>query len=474
MHVRIYRIGLLVGFAGVVFPTLLVAEAMGASAPPFYQNLQENDRGQDVVSLQQYLNTHGFPLSPAGPGSPGSETDLFGPYTKEALVRFQEYNANAILKPIGLTQGTGNFFESTRNFINGLFRAQSEAYSGWIGAYHGAASSSMSSFVRTSSGAAGMSFFVRPHGGGGGGVGGSVATPSSQPSLLTPTIFFPDFTAHYGDADVAISALSDSSGAMMFTSSDTHVATISGNTVTLLSTGSTTITLMQAAGGNYVGSSAMAVLTVAKGTPVITQADISKTSTSSPFTITPSSASIGGYSFVSSDTTVATISGNMVTILTAGDITITVTQAATGLYESANKDSSLTIIAVDMCTTDPCNFPNGTCTRTSAHPLWVSPPLDRFSCSCSDGFSGLLCDEYATNCDGIHGSACENGGTCTADSSGGSCACVEPYSGNICTDIACDEGLTCQNGGTCNGSSCNCIPCYLGTDCSIFDVANCA
>jgi len=67
-------------------------------------------------------------------------------------------------------------------------------------------------------------------------------------------------------------------------------------------------------------------------------------SNGSTFTITsPSSNSTGAFSFVSSDTSVATVSGSIVTILKAGTITITATQAASGNYMSGTATASLTI-----------------------------------------------------------------------------------------------------------------------------------
>jgi lysophospholipase L1-like esterase len=79
---------------------------------PFYS------RSAEVYSLQKYLNAKGFFVSRVGPGSPGSETTLFGPRTKQALIKFQEFHANEILAPLGLTKGTGIIGPMTRAYIN--------------------------------------------------------------------------------------------------------------------------------------------------------------------------------------------------------------------------------------------------------------------------------------------------------------------------------------------------------------------
>ncbi len=47
----------------------------------------------EVKDLQIYLNTHGYPVSVSGAGSPGKETTYFGEKTKSAVILFQKKNS---------------------------------------------------------------------------------------------------------------------------------------------------------------------------------------------------------------------------------------------------------------------------------------------------------------------------------------------------------------------------------------------
>ncbi len=84
----------------------------------FTRDLKIGDKGPDVKKLQQYLNQRGFIVAESGNGSLGNETELFGPGTAKALKAFQEAYADILLKPYGLSEGTGFFGEVTRRFMN--------------------------------------------------------------------------------------------------------------------------------------------------------------------------------------------------------------------------------------------------------------------------------------------------------------------------------------------------------------------
>ncbi len=75
----------------------------------FKRNLYYGISGNDVKSLQQYLNNNKFIVSERGIGSSGYETNFFGNATKNALIKFQKFNN---IKP-----ALGYFGPKTRNFI---------------------------------------------------------------------------------------------------------------------------------------------------------------------------------------------------------------------------------------------------------------------------------------------------------------------------------------------------------------------
>jgi hypothetical protein len=86
----------------------------------FTRNLKLGDSGKDVKQLQIFLNSQGILVAKKGVGSKGKENTSFGEGTKKALAKFQEAHAKEILKPAGLTKGTGVFSEYTRMYINSL------------------------------------------------------------------------------------------------------------------------------------------------------------------------------------------------------------------------------------------------------------------------------------------------------------------------------------------------------------------
>ncbi|WP_152969772.1 MBG domain-containing protein, partial [Pedobacter sp. Hv1] len=152
----------------------------------------------------------------------------------------------------------------------------------------------------------------------------------------------------YGDVPFTLNATGgDSNQTITYVSSNTNVATIVGNTVTIIGAGSSSITASQAGNGNYNAASSIdQTLTVGKAAQTITfNALTNKTYGDAAFAL---NATGGGsnqtITYVSSNTSVATIIGNMVTIVGAGNTTITASQTGNGNYNAATSvDRSLII-----------------------------------------------------------------------------------------------------------------------------------
>lgn len=88
------------------------------SAAAISRNLRLGNRGADIRELQQILNRDpSTRVAETGPGSPGNETEYFGPLTDNAVRRLQQKYASEILAPIGLTEPTGFVGNQTRQFL---------------------------------------------------------------------------------------------------------------------------------------------------------------------------------------------------------------------------------------------------------------------------------------------------------------------------------------------------------------------
>lgn len=77
----------------------------------FTRDLKLGSVHEDVRRLQQFLNTHGFPVATSGPGSFGKETNRFGLATRAALAKFQVANS--------ISPAVGYFGLVTRALVNG-------------------------------------------------------------------------------------------------------------------------------------------------------------------------------------------------------------------------------------------------------------------------------------------------------------------------------------------------------------------
>jgi len=87
-----------------VSPVISSASAIPPVAQPvpvLARPLVPGSTGQDVKTLQHFLNTQGFPVTTSGKGSLGQEGTTFGPKTQTALLKFQLAHAKEILGSTG-------------------------------------------------------------------------------------------------------------------------------------------------------------------------------------------------------------------------------------------------------------------------------------------------------------------------------------------------------------------------------------
>jgi len=155
----------------------------------------------------------------------------------------------------------------------------------------------------------------------------------------------------YGDPDFTITPpISTSPGSFIYTSSDDLVATISENIVTITGAGTVEITATQQETNNYNSGTTHTPFKVNKAVPTITNFIIPEKTIGGdipviPFTITaPTSDSPGLFIYTSSDTSVAEITENTITIIAAGTSIITAIQQETNNYISGTITTEFIVI----------------------------------------------------------------------------------------------------------------------------------
>lgn len=103
----------------IVYIFILLAVPLTLNAYTFTRTLSVGSQGQDVLELQKLMNTNSVTqVATEGAGSPGNESMFFGEKTKQAVIKLQNLFADVILKPVGLTTGTGFVGQSTIAFLN--------------------------------------------------------------------------------------------------------------------------------------------------------------------------------------------------------------------------------------------------------------------------------------------------------------------------------------------------------------------
>jgi hypothetical protein len=151
------------------------------------------------------------------------------------------------------------------------------------------------------------------------------------------------------DPAFQLTATVSSGLAPQYSSSNADVATISGSTVTIVGSGTTTITAFHEGNANYNAAPGVErILTVSKAVQTITFATLAtKTYGNAPFNLTATASSGLPLNYISSDTTVVTVSDPendniwTVTIKGAGTCTLLASQPGNNIYSAAAPVSRL-------------------------------------------------------------------------------------------------------------------------------------
>ena len=141
----------------------------------------------------------------------------------------------------------------------------------------------------------------------------------------------------FGAAPFPVSATASSGLPVSFASLTSPVCTVSVATVTVVAAGTCTVQASQPGNATYAAAPNVSQsFAVAKAAQTITFAALAaKTYGAVPFTVTATASSALPVSFVSTTTTVCTVAGSTVTIVTGGTCTIQARQAGNGNYNAA-------------------------------------------------------------------------------------------------------------------------------------------
>jgi len=181
----------------------------------------------------------------------------------------------------------------------------------------------------------------------------NVAAPSTS-----PTITFSDINKTYGDPNFDLAATSNSGGTITYSiegvnTTGTTLSGINNKTVTLGNVGSLTIRVTQIANGSFSSGTKDITLTVLKADQTTTfEALAGKTFGDAPFALNATASSGLTVTYTSSNTAVATISGNTVTIVGVGSSNITASQTGNSSYNtSSSVIQSLTVSQANLTIT---------------------------------------------------------------------------------------------------------------------------
>jgi hypothetical protein len=181
-----------------------------------------------------------------------------------------------------------------------------------------------------------------------------------------PTITFTVSNQTYGVSPFAVSATSNSAGAITY-SVVSGPATVSGSTVTITGAGTVVLQASQAASGNYSAGTQNASFTVAKATKTITFPQPTTPATVTGTATLGATASGGDPVTYSITAGTASISGSTITYTYVGTVTIAANSTATANYlAAATVSDTVTVNAAASAYTAPAtNVGSTSATQTA-------------------------------------------------------------------------------------------------------------
>lgn len=140
---------------------------------------------------------------------------------------------------------------------------------------------------------------------------------------------------------------SNSTGAFSYYSSNIDIASVSGNTITMVGAGTVTITAIQASTPNYTIALTSTSFVISRGGPTITWTIPSVILGTTPFTVPlPTSNSTGAFTYSTTslyNASVASLSGSTITVVGVGTSLIRATQLETTNYVSGTVVQYVTV-----------------------------------------------------------------------------------------------------------------------------------
>ena len=153
-----------------------------------------------------------------------------------------------------------------------------------------------------------------------------------------------DIILTFGDLDYTLSATSSITDInFTYTISDGSIGSISGDQLSIIKAGSTSITITQQANDFYNPISKVINLTINKATPNLIFPEISKNLGDPEFSPTVTSSNTGLRTFSVSDTSIANSSGSSLTIVGVGQTLVSVTIQESENYLSVSGTTTMTV-----------------------------------------------------------------------------------------------------------------------------------